>query len=209
MTPQEDHSTAPSDAEILRSLVDRQGTGLRMLLDTHGGIVRGAIARSFYPRLQTDEIDDVMSTAAFLAWRNAPSFELERGTLRAWLFVIARNEALQTLRRKQQDAARRATDVDVVEIPRPGPLPDPDPKTGLDTEFLTTLQSCVCKLPRLQRAIIEADLRSGDVADAKELANQLGTTANTVYVSRNKARMALRKQLHELGYDPTGNEKYA
>ena len=68
--------------------------------------------------------------------------------------------------------------------------------------FLQTLRDCIAQLPRMQRKVIEADLRSGSVADAGELAETLGTTKNSVYVTRSGARKALRRALTERGYEP-------
>ena len=74
--------------------------------------------------------------------------------------------------------------------------------------FVAALQQCIRKLPRLQRGIIEADLRSGDVANATELARRYRTSVNSIYVSRSNARKALRRGLQELGFED-GDSKEA
>ena len=49
-------------------------------------------------------------------------------------------------------------------------------------------------------SIIKADLRTGNVADAGELAETLKTTKNSIYASRSIARKKLKQQLIELGH---------
>lgn len=205
----------PDDAEIVRSLMDRKDRGLQMLLHKHGGTIRKLLKRSMANQLGESELDDVMSTAAFHSWKRADSFDPDRGTLRAWFYVIARNAALDVLRDRasrswQQTeehldlhaatdkAADGTADDNGAEAAEPPPPPT----------FVAALQQCIRKLPRLQRGIIEADLRSGDVANATELARRYRTSVNSIYVSRSNARKALRRGLQELGFED-GDSKEA
>ena len=83
------------------------------------------------------------------------------------------------------------------------PAPDTTAETqpsDRHTAFLAALHACIGQLPRLQRKVIEADLLTGDVADASHLAKELKTSKNAIYVSRSTARKSLRKKLAELGF---------
>ena len=77
---------------------------------------------------------------------------------------------------------------------------------GTSASFLESLRTCISRLPPKQRTIIEADLRSGDVAEAGQLAQDLSTTKNSIYASRSIARKTLRKALGELGYFVEGSD---
>ena len=55
-------------------------------------------------------------------------------------------------------------------------------------------------LGRVQGAVIKADLAHGGQADNARLAAQLGTSANSIYVSRNKAHEAIRKGMRQRGH---------
>ncbi|MCR9246344.1 MAG: sigma-70 family RNA polymerase sigma factor [bacterium] len=184
------------DAEIVRLLQARKTAGLRQLLATHGDCIRSGLARSFGTTVNSLEIDDAMSKATFNAWRKVDSFDAGKGTLRAWFFVIARNATVELLRERKR--RRWETRGDAVEE-----LTAREPNTSkMPSAFLDVLRRCIGKLPRLQREIIEADLRTGEVADATELARQLRTTKNSIYVSRSMARKALRQLLVQQGYVP-------
>lgn len=187
--------TDDGDAETVRLLRRADGTGLRRLLRVHGGRVRARLLRVFGGCLGEDEIDEAMNTATFRAWRRAEQFDPEKGTLRAWFYVIASNACREQLRaRKRRGWVTQGADIDRMEpavvIPSAPPA------------YLDVLQECIRLLPARQRHIIEADLRNGDVADADELAAALSTTRNTVYVARCEARKSLRRALRARGYAP-------
>jgi RNA polymerase sigma factor (sigma-70 family) len=186
------------DAEIVRLLRARETAGLRRLLAVHGPGVRTCV-RKMLGDLSDSEMDDVVNKAAFDAWRFADSYDPLKGTLRAWFLVIARNAGRGLLRAQ----ARRGFEVrgerfdEVAAAPADDELPSTPPEA-----FVRAVHGCIAELPKLQRSIIEADLRSGDVANADELARTLQTTKNSIYVSRSIARRTLRRKLLAQGYVP-------
>lgn len=189
---------SPDDAETVRFLRERDAAGLRLLLTVHGSIVRTCVKKTFGDALSDLEIDDVMNKAAFNAWRAADSFDPVKGSLRAWFLVIARNAARGVLRSKlQRRFETRVDDIDSVAATATDEIPSMPP-----SGFLAAVRTCIEALPRLQRHIIKADLRSGDVANADELAKTLRTSKNSIYVSRSMARQTLKRRLLEQGYVP-------
>ncbi|MBX3462276.1 MAG: sigma-70 family RNA polymerase sigma factor [Planctomycetes bacterium] len=202
----QNRTAAPAigDAEILRLLVEQDGRGLLLLLTRFAAPTRHALKKRFGDMLLDTDIDDVLSDAALRAWHKARGFDARRGSLRAWFFVIASNTSREVLRKRGRRAPEvLGYDLDKVAsrtelIPLPGPA------------FLDALYECIAALPELQRRIIEADLRTGEVARTTDLAAELQTSTNTVYVSRLQARRALRAALRERGIEPpmkpTGKE---
>ena len=85
-------SLPDGDAEIVRLLTERQSIGLRSLLDRYGAITQSAIKKALGNSLDDAEIDEAMSTASYNAWRAIDTYEPDKGSLRAWFFVIARNQ---------------------------------------------------------------------------------------------------------------------
>jgi RNA polymerase sigma factor (sigma-70 family) len=196
------HSSIPSDppgddAEIVRLLRERETAGLRRLLAVHGPGVRTCV-RKMLGDLSESEMDDVVNKAAFHAWRSADSYDPKKGTLRAWFLVIARNAGRGILREQQRRGFEvRGEGFDEVAAAPSDELPSTPPPA-----FVRAVHECIEELPRLQRSIIEADLRCGDVANADELARTLQTTKNSIYVSRSLARRTLRRKLLAQGYVP-------
>jgi RNA polymerase sigma-70 factor, ECF subfamily len=60
--------------------------------------------------------EDVTATAFERAYRNRSRFDPDRGSARAWLFGIARNAALDELRRRGRQAALAADPVDLASL---------------------------------------------------------------------------------------------
>ncbi len=183
------------DAVTVRLLLTQDTAGLRRLLADHGTCTRGVLRKCFGDALDDVELEDVLTRAAYYAWRAADTFDPAKGTLRAWFFVIARNAGHELLR-EQQRPGWMTPGVELDRVAATAATP------ATTTPFLDTLRRCIAALPWLQRRIIEADLRSGDLADADELARKLRTTKNSIYVSRSNARKALKRALIEKGYQP-------
>ena len=187
------------DDEIIRLMRDRQNIGLRTLLERYGSVTRRALRKALGNALDNAEIDEAMSTASYNAWRAIDTYERGKGTLRAWFFVIARNAGRAILRTRQGRRWEPRSDaiVSAHADTQRASFDEPEPNPRQST-FLKALHTSIARLPRLQRQIIEADLRSGDVADAEQLASELRTSKNSIYVSRNNARKKLRKLLGEM-----------
>lgn len=189
------------DDEIIRLMRDRQNIGLRTLLERYGGVTRRALRKTLGNALDDAEIDEAMSTASYNAWRAIDTYERGKGTLRAWFFVIARNAGRAILRTRQGRRWEPRSDaIATARADMPRAFFDEAEPDARQSAFLRALRASIARLPRLQRKVIEADLRSGDVADAEQLASELRTSKNSIYVSRNNARKKLRNLLGEMDH---------
>lgn len=195
------------DRQTVQLLLARDARGLTRLLEHHGARVRAALRASFGGSLSDSDVDDALSTASYRAWRKVATFDPARGTLRAWFYVVCRNAALELLRARRRAGLELRGD-ELEQVADPASSADhaelvPEPPRA----FTEALRACVADLPRLQRLVVEADLQSDFVVDADELARRLGTTRNSVYVSRSNARKALKQALLARGFPlPDGEE---
>ncbi|MEL6693979.1 MAG: sigma-70 family RNA polymerase sigma factor [Pseudomonadota bacterium] len=57
-----------------------------------------------------DLSDDIVQNACLKAWKAQKSFDPEKGTLKAWMFVITRNEFLQYIRKNKRVDLHAPTD---------------------------------------------------------------------------------------------------
>lgn len=201
-------SRTPRDArerEVVALLRARDEGGLRLLLEDVGARVVWWLRREFGRALDDDDIDEAVATGAHRAWRAIDTFDPERGTLRAWFYVICRNAALKGLERQRRGPeVVHLTSWDDVAGPAGGALGHgaaAAPRDARDASYASTLRACIAELSPLQRAVIEADLASTDeVAPADELAAELGTTTNSIYNARSLARARLARRMTELGH---------
>lgn len=194
--PPPDHES-DRDAVTARLLASGDPEGLTRLLTHHGGTVRAWLRRDFGRILDDSEIDAAMSVMAVKVWHAARRFDARKGTLRAWTAVIARNCALSLLAERRRRIATPQDDLDRFLAADPRALPLPIERRRL----LADLHRCLAELPPLQRAVLRADLAHGGSAPADRLARELHTTTNSIYVSRQKGRRALRAAMAARGHE--------
>lgn len=187
----DDCPQARRDEETVRMLVVREAHGLERLLADHGARVRSLLRREFRSALDDLQVDDAISQALLRVWRAAPSCDLGRGSLVAWFTVIARNCARRIL-----EQARRGS-VESLVVAETAIAPAPVEPAENHTPWLAMFRRCIEGLQPQQRAVLLADLAAGGAVPASELAARLGTTANSVYVSRANGRKALRIALQQ------------
>lgn len=187
------------DPETIRLLMSGDPDALRRLLRDHGGTVLAKLRRDFNKVLDQQEIEDALSRASLRVWRAGKSYDPARGSLATWLYVISRNCARRVLEIKRRDSALTFVDNLDSGCNLPTTL-DSDPARKHD-RFAEDVRGCIESLPPQQRAVLLADLAAGGTADTEILAEQLGTSRNSVYVSRNNGRKALRNALMALGHD--------
>jgi RNA polymerase sigma-70 factor (ECF subfamily) len=87
-----------ADAQLATKLFDRDEGALRVVIDTYGGAVYGVARRIVAePGLAEEVAQDV-----FLAiWRRPGAYDPDRGSLQGFLLGVARNKAIDLVRREE------------------------------------------------------------------------------------------------------------
>ena len=158
------------------------------------------------------DAEDALQEALLRAWRGLAGFE-GRGSVRAWLYAIVTNAALDVTRHRSRRelpvafgpsaSAGAGLDAPLTEQPWLEPYPDhwltDDPRLSpeasyeqresIELAFLVALQH----LPPLQRAVLL--LREVVGFSTAEIASQLGTSAPSVNSALQRARAAVRDRL--------------
>lgn len=183
------------DAITLAQLAGGNPDGLQRLLQDHGALLRSRLRKDFGNTLDDSEIDEVMSAMVFKVWNMAGRFDASKGSLRAWASVITHNTARRFLETRRRIFMRPESDLD--RFPSSGPISGP---ISARQRLLADLHRCLRELPPLQGAVLQADLAAGGSAPAEPLAKRFATTANSIYVSRQKGRKALRKAMQAIGH---------
>jgi RNA polymerase sigma-70 factor (ECF subfamily) len=145
-------------------------------------------ARDLYAYVRTllgddASAEDVTALAFERAYRRRSSFDARRGSQRGWLFGIARNAALDELRRRRRSA------------PLVGDLPDeaapaPDEEADLAVRR-TTVRAAVAQLSPRDRELVALKFHGG-LTNA-ELAAVLGTSESNAGTRVHRAVMKLRE----------------
>ena len=117
-------NVVPDEVDLARRLRARDSTALAALYDRHAAAVFG-LARSILrdPRLAEEVTHDV-----FLGlWQRPDTFDARRGSFSAWLLRVARNRAIDLLRRQREQPFISPVTHDGATIDPMERLVDPDP----------------------------------------------------------------------------------
>jgi len=118
--------------------------------------------------------EDVTAAAFERAYRKRSRFDANRGSARAWLFGIARNAALDELRRRGRQAELSTDPVDAASVPAPDRDRD---------ELRLLLDTALARLEGPERELVAlkffAGLSNGEIADVVGIsASNVGTRLN-------------------------------
>jgi RNA polymerase sigma-70 factor (ECF subfamily) len=131
--------------------------------------------------------EDVTALAFERAYRRRSSFRPGRGTPRAWLFGIARNAALDELRRRARSAAAGGDPADES-------APAPEDEAEMGARRLAVRAALESLRPR-ERELVALKFFAG-LSNA-ELATVLGTTETNAGTRLHRAIHKLREACHE------------
>ena len=132
--------------------------------------------------------EDVVQETMLRAWRSLPRLDAMPGSVRPWLFKVARNIVIDEWRTK-----RARSEVAVAEVPEGAGEPDRTDEVLLSwvvAEALTRLS------PEHRAVLLECYYRGLPVAEA---AARLGVPEGTVKSRTHYALRALRLALEEMG----------
>lgn len=124
---------------------------------------------------------DVTALAFERLWRSRARLDRRRGTPRAWLFAIARNGALDELRRRRRES---------LPLPAEGPADSRAGQALDDAERRATVRDALSTLPLRERELILLKFH-GQLSNA-ELARALGISETNAATRLHRALTRLR-----------------
>lgn len=206
---------SPSDASLVRQLIDGSEDALAGLYDRHVHAVYAAAMRASRDRSIADEV--VQETFLTL-WNRAELFDASRGALPAWLVTIARNRALDRLRaaaRHDRAAAfssfgRVEEDVHSIAdwltvsgqfIAAAGPEPGPEIALS-NKETRAAVEDALASLAPMERCVIVLAYDEG--LSQSEIAARLGWPIGTVKTRTRRALRQLRNRLERVSTGEPG-----
>jgi RNA polymerase sigma-70 factor, ECF subfamily len=88
---------APSDVQLIQRVrADETGEAMRALYRTYSGELYGFALNALGERGAAEEVVQEVFTRA---WRHAATYDAKRGSVRTWLYQIARHAIIDTRRR--------------------------------------------------------------------------------------------------------------
>jgi RNA polymerase sigma-70 factor, ECF subfamily len=158
------------------------------LYDAHGAAVYALALR--ITRVPADA-EDVTQEVFLQAWRTAGQFDQTRGTMAAWLLMMARSRALDRLR---FDRRRPAQAVDPSAFERiPNAAPDVE-LTAATNEEVGLARAALAALPAAQREAVELAYFEGLTHSeiASRTSQPLGTVKTRIRTALQHVRIAMK-----------------
>ncbi|HLH36849.1 MAG TPA: sigma-70 family RNA polymerase sigma factor [Alloacidobacterium sp.] len=178
----EDRSTqGPADAELLTRISQHDEAAMALLFDRYAKIVYSVALRVLH---DPSEAEDVMQDVLMQVWRGASSFIVGRGSLMGWLAVVARNRAIDVLRRRHP-----SDPVDEVILPTSVDLAGEAERNTL----MEKLRVIIRELPEEQQKSLELAFFEG--MTHSEIAEKTGDPLGTVKTRIRLALISIRKAL--------------
>jgi RNA polymerase sigma-70 factor (ECF subfamily) len=149
------------------------------LYDRYSSIVYAVALRVLQ---DTGAAEDVLQEIFMQLWRNPGSFDSSRGNMAAWLAVIARNRAIDSLRRRRPE-----DDIENVVV-----SVEPDLATETDrSRAMDKVRGALEQMPAAQRKTLEMAYFEG--LTHTEIAKKTGEPLGTIKTRIRTGLLTLRK----------------
>jgi RNA polymerase sigma-70 factor (ECF subfamily) len=175
-------SGSSDDSTLLARIGQGDETGMEAIFKRYSGPVYSVALRVLH---DTGQAEDVMQEIFLQLWRNPEAFVHGRGSLGAWLVVVARNRAIDVLRRRKPTDA-----VEDVVLASSYDLAAEAERNGM----MEKVRVILADLPEEQRKSLELAYFEG--LSHSEIASRTGDPLGTVKTRIRLGLMSLRKALH-------------
>ena len=168
-----------TDAEIIARIYSGDEGAMASLYDRYSHVVYGVALRVLS---DSTAAEDILQDVFMQLWRNPQAFNASRGSLAAWLAVIARNRAIDQLRKKRPGAEAAETVIAV----------DPElQNTAERNQTIEKVRTVLAGMPADQRAALEMAFFEG--LTHVEIAGKTGQPLGTIKTRIRSGLSAVRK----------------
>jgi RNA polymerase sigma-70 factor (ECF subfamily) len=167
------------DTALLTRMGQRDENAMEDVFRRYSGAVYSVALRVLH---DTGQAEDVMQEIFLQLWRKPAAFVQGRGSLGAWLVVVARNRAIDLLRRRKPSDS-----VDDVVLASPINVADEAERNTM----MEKVRRIIADLPAEQRKSLELAYFEG--LSHTEIASRTGDPLGTVKTRVRQALITLRK----------------
>jgi RNA polymerase sigma-70 factor (ECF subfamily) len=174
-----DFKAAFPDTALVSAIRAGDQNAMAALYDRYSSIVYSVALRVLG---DTGAAEDVQQDVFMQLWRNPGAFDASRGNLGAWLAVIARNRAIDALRKRKPEDDVEDVVLSVV----------PDMAAEADrSRIAVKVREVLAAMPAAQRAALEMAYYEG--LTHTEIAAKTGEPLGTIKTRIRAGLIALRK----------------
>jgi RNA polymerase sigma-70 factor (ECF subfamily) len=187
-TPLEKDSALPDETTLISRIARQEETALSQLYDRYARVL---YALAFKILGTPEEAEEIVLDVFHQVWRTASSYNVARGRVDAWLFVLTRSRSLDRLR-TMGCRERSVVVVDATQIQVRSPFLTPE-EDVLICERRDIVLAALQQLPEAQRQVIELayfqGLTHAEIAD--KTGRSLGTVKTRIRLGLDKLRQLL------------------
>jgi RNA polymerase sigma-70 factor, ECF subfamily len=170
---------ASSDATLLSSIRSGDEHAMAELYDRYSSIVYSVALRVLG---DTAAAEDIVQEVFMQLWRSPDAFDASRGSLPGWLAVIARNRAIDSLRKRRPESDINEVVVSI----------EPDLAGGVEWKrALECIRSALASMSSPQRSALEMSFFEG--LTHTEIAAKTGEPLGTIKTRIRTGLLTLRK----------------
>ena len=180
--PSAESKGVSADAALLSAIRSGDESAMAMLYDRYSSIVYAVALRVLG---DTGAAEDVMQEVFLQLWRSPGTFDANRGSLGPWLAVIARNRAIDVLRKRRPE-----TGIDDVVV-----AVECDMAGGAErARAMEKVRGALGSMAPAQRGALEMAYFEG--LTHTEIAAKTGEPLGTIKTRIRAGLLALRKAVH-------------
>lgn len=178
-----DAKTVSPDLALVSAMRSGDQNAMAALYDRYSPVVYSVALRVLG---DTGAAEDIQQDVFLQLWRNPGAFDASRGNLGAWLAVITRNRAIDTLRKRRPETDPEDVVLSVV----------PDMAGEADRRRVAEkVRGALGEMPSSQRSALEMAYFEG--MTHTEIAARTGEPLGTIKTRIRAGLMALRKAFQE------------
>jgi RNA polymerase sigma-70 factor (ECF subfamily) len=182
---------ALADEELMQLVRQGDANAFEVVFDRHSG---AAFSLAYRMCGRQAMAEDIVQEAFVSLWRSGARYDATRGSVRTWVLTVARNRAIDVLRR---EGARGGRDVGQEGAAERVPSPELTDAEVERRDEARQVRKALGELPAEQRKVIELAYFGGFTHS--QIADMLALPSGTV---KGRMRLGLTKMRLELGDAP-------
>jgi RNA polymerase sigma factor (sigma-70 family) len=192
-------------------------TALSDILNHYAPSIMGVLINKYKGQFNEQDIEDIVSIAIEKFWDNRKSYDDKKGTIKAFLYVIAHNTAKDILKLGWHQAKEKEVVIEKKDLEQSfkeyleqsfiderhlNQIDSGNDNNELSDQMIKAIHQVLDELPDIQKKILLSDAMAGDEVSSPELGKRLGgIPANTIRVYRNRAKNAFRQGMIKYGFN--------
>lgn len=168
-----------NDEALMSAIRSGDGSAMGVLYDRYSGVVYSVALRVLG---DTGAAEDILQDIFIQVWRKPALFDSQRGSIGPWLAVIARNRAIDALRKRRPEDDIADVVVSVT--------PDMAGDAGRN-QAMEKVRGALTSMPAVQRSTLEMAYFEG--LTHTEIAAKTGEPLGTIKTRIRSGLLALRK----------------